>query len=82
MVHWNSPTMEIKWGRIVHMENLRCANTEPSMHFMETNTDPSMHFEKDYTNPSMHFRKAIQSFCSQFHSQLLLTMSLPSLLLF
>ena len=39
------------------MENLRWANTEPSMHFRETNTDPSMHFRQANTDLSMHFRK-------------------------
>ena len=49
------------------MENLRKANTEPSMHFRETNTDPSMHFRKANTDPSMHFRKANMGFCSLFY---------------
>ena len=40
------------------IENLRQANTEPSMHFRETNMDPSMHFRKANTDLSMHFRKA------------------------
>ena len=40
------------------MENLRWANTEPSMHFGETNTHPSMHFRKANTDLSMHFRTA------------------------
>ena len=31
------------------MEDLRWANTEPSMHFMETNMDPSVHFRKANT---------------------------------
>ena len=49
------------------MENLKWANTEPSMHFRETNTDPSSHFRKANTNPSMHFRKANRNFCCQFY---------------
>ena len=56
------------------MENLRWANTEPSMFFRETNTDPSMHFRKANTDSSMHFRKAsftpnfIHNFLSKFPS--------------
>ena len=38
------------------------ANTEPSMHFMETDTDPLMHFRKANTDPSMYFRRAITIF--------------------
>ena len=52
------------------MENLRWANTEPSIHFRETNTEPSMHFRKANTDPSMHFRKANTEFWSKFTSQL------------
>ena len=34
------------------MENLRWANTEPSVHLRKTNTDPSMHFRKANTDIS------------------------------
>ena len=60
------------------MENLRWANTEPSMHFKETNMDPSMHLRKPNTDPSIHFRKANADF---LHPVLLPTFLTISLLL-
>ena len=59
MVHRKSPT-----GNLVGadwMENLRWANTDPSMHKRESNTDPSINFRNANTDPSMHFKKARQS---------------------
>ena len=56
------------------MGNLRWANTELSTYFRKTNTDPSVHFRKANTNPSMHFRKANTEFCSQFYSQLTISL--------
>ena len=44
------------------MENLRWANTEPSMHFRKTNSDPSVHFRNANVDLSMHFRKANTEF--------------------
>ena len=44
------------------LENLRWANTEPSMHFRKINTDPSKHFGKANMNPPMHFKKANSEF--------------------
>ena len=44
------------------MENLRWADTEPSMHFRETNMDLSMCLKKANTDPSMHFMKANTKF--------------------
>ena len=54
------------------MENLRWANTEPSMNFRETNTELSMHFRKANTDPSMNFRKV--------NTELLLLVLLPTIL--
>ena len=60
------------------MENLRWANTKPSMNFGETHTDPSMHFGKANTDPFMHFRKANKGFLLPVLLLSLLTISLPS----
>ena len=60
------------------MGNLRWVNTELYMQFRKTNTDSSVHFRKANTDPSMHFRKANTEFCSQFYTQL--PISLLSLL--
>ena len=78
MVQWNSPTENLvgtNW-----MENLRWANTEPSMHFRETNTDRSMHFRKANTNPCMHFRKANTEFLLPVLLPTVFRISLPSFL--
>ena len=52
----NSPPVEFLWEKIE--ENIKRANTKPSMHFRRNNTEPSMHFKKANTEPSMHFRRA------------------------
>ena len=44
MVHWNSPTVEIKWGQ---MDGKPEVGQYGTVH--ETNTDPSMHFRKANT---------------------------------
>ena len=64
------------------MENLRWANTEPSMHVMGTNTDPSIHFRKAKTDPPMHFRRADTEYLLPVLLPTLLTTSLQSLLPF
>ena len=63
------------------MENLRWANTKPSMHFRETNTEPPMHFRKANKDSSMHFRKANTEFLILVLLPTLLTISLSTLLL-
>ena len=56
MVHKNSPTAELWWGRL--RKKLRRGNTEPSMGFRKANTEPSAHFRRVNTEPSVHFRRA------------------------
>ena len=60
------------------MENLRMANTEPSMHFRETNKDPPVHFRKANTDPSMHFRKPNKEILVPALHPTLFKISLPS----
>ena len=64
------------------IEDLRWANTEPSMHVRETNMDPSVHFRKANTDPFMHFGKANTDFLIPAFLPTLLTIALPSLCLF
>ena len=56
MVQQNSSTVELWWVKI--KENLRRANTEPSMDFRRANTKPSVHFRRANTEVSVHFRRA------------------------
>ena len=55
MVHQNLPTVEF-WHEKIE-DNLRRANTEPSVDFRRANTEPSVDFKKAYTEPSVYFRR-------------------------